>query len=475
MSKSQLRATITKKLLKNFNSKSAKSVAEASRKVTQSGKVKQCLIVNNRAMDAMKAGFEYGINRNLEVSGRDYQTYVKKALIALSAEFPVGRDDLGAEAFLELVAAAKLKWGSAIIYLPFSFRTIKTKIHEINEAYAKTLESTGRDGPIKYSRRAYGKATHLDHGADGFSSGLMGSVVGAMASKERATSDLPKDFDKKFEDNLLDILENEFGGILASQAGDIKIEIDKLMANWEQFIDKNGNLKADFSMMLTPVSSKANLEASAMEKMIQQAFLLAFEAAWKDIDYADIKGSSSLREKAEKFFVYDQIIAPLSKIPGIKIKTHIKKNTQLKTKTKLDEKGEKSKGSKVKYWGATGKKAGKPANKQPQAAQRSMFSVMAIINEKLPQTVKKNMGAPRLENRTGRFAQSARITDVSATAQGHPSFGYTYDKNPYQVYESGKGRSPWADGHRDPRSLIDASIREIAANLALGRFYTRRV
>ena len=72
-------------------------------------------------------------------------------------------------------------------------------------------------------------------------------------------------------------------------------------------------------------------------------------------------------------------------------------------------------------------------------------------------------------------ANSVKLTEVLTTPQGFPSFGYTYQKNPYQVYEPGKGRSPWANSNRDPRVLIDSSIREIAAELALGRFYTRRV
>ena len=45
------------------------------------------------------------------------------------------------------------------------------------------------------------------------------------------------------------------------------------------------------------------------------------------------------------------------------------------------------------------------------------------------------MGAPRLENRTGRFASSARVTDITSTKQGFPSIGYTYEKNPYSVFE----------------------------------------
>ena len=78
----------------------------------------------------------------------------------------------------------------------------------------------------------------------------------------------------------------------------------------------------------------------------------------------------------------------------------------------------------------------------------------------------------RLVNRTGRFAESARITDIIKTPQGFPSVGYTYQKNPYQTFETGNRQgSP----DKDPRRLIDFSIREIAAKHAIGRFYTRRV
>ena len=85
------------------------------------------------------------------------------------------------------------------------------------------------------------------------------------------------------------------------------------------------------------------------------------------------------------------------------------------------------------------------------------------------------MGPPGLENRTGRFAGSVRVTDVSRTPQGFPSVGYSYEKNPYQVFEMGRGDPRWATPDRDPRKLIDASMREIAAQLAIGRFYTRRI
>jgi len=120
----------------------------------------------------------------------------------------------------------------------------------------------------------------------------------------------------------------------------------------------------------------------------------------------------------------------------------------------------------------------KPSNiKLPKATSKmsaSTFRLAALINQKLSDTVRKNMGPPGLENVTGRFADSVRVTDVATTRKGYPSIGYTYMRNPYQVFETGLGRAGWANTERDPRKLIDASIREIAAEMAIGRFYTRR-
>ena len=98
--------------------------------------------------------------------------------------------------------------------------------------------------------------------------------------------------------------------------------------------------------------------------------------------------------------------------------------------------------------------------------------LLALLNKDLPRVVAKNMQSPALNYRTGRFASSVRVTDVVTTPRGFPSVGYTYDKSRYQTFEPG-----FAQGSvdRDPRKLIDKSIREIAVQFALGRFYTMRV
>lgn len=105
----------------------------------------------------------------------------------------------------------------------------------------------------------------------------------------------------------------------------------------------------------------------------------------------------------------------------------------------------------------------------------SALQVIAYINARLQQTIEKNMIPPALESRTGRFSGSVKVLNMIRTRQGLPSFEYTYDKNPYQVFEMGIGRSPWATPQRDPRKLIDKSIREIATEMLQGRLYTRRV
>ena len=79
---------------------------------------------------------------------------------------------------------------------------------------------------------------------------------------------------------------------------------------------------------------------------------------------------------------------------------------------------------------------------------------------------------PRLNNVTGQFASSVKVTDIALTAKGHPSIGYTYMKEPYQTFEIGYKQG---SVDRDPRRLIDRSIREIAAERAVGRLFTRRV
>ena len=116
--------------------------------------------------------------------------------------------------------------------------------------------------------------------------------------------------------------------------------------------------------------------------------------------------------------------------------------------------------------------ASKQARSRTSGTSIPIQKLIGVINQKLPNTVLQNMGPPRLTNQTGRFARSTRATEITKTGQGFPSIGYTYQRNPYQTFEVSNRQG---SQDYDPRKLIDASIREIAAQFAIGRFYTRRV
>jgi hypothetical protein len=202
----------------------------------------------------------------------------------------------------------------------------------------------------------------------------------------------------------------------------------------------------------------------------EKALAKKLEEAVQKLNIAEIQGSDSLAEGQRKKAL-KVLIDPFKDKKTLKV-------TSESTKIKEGPTGRKKIASKNVMDKSTGspiKKRRIASRKAPQQNMGSMFAIMAMLNQKLPQTVEKNMRAPGLESRTGRFASSVRIVDVLTTNKGFPSVGYTYDKSPYQVFEMGSGRAPWATPERDPRRVIDASIRELAAQMAIGRFYTRRV
>lgn len=171
--------------------------------------------------------------------------------------------------------------------------------------------------------------------------------------------------------------------------------------------------------------------------------------------------------------IIKELVKPFKNKKGITVKHENTKLKNTKSPTKLTKKGGKTevvKGAAV----AIGAKQRPARQKQKSHTPRmGLKNILGVLNNQLPERVASNMGTPRLENRTGRFAQSVRATDVTQTAQGFPSIGYTYMKDRYGHYESTSG-TRFADVHRDPRPLIDKSIREIVIGMGLGRIYTRR-
>lgn len=177
--------------------------------------------------------------------------------------------------------------------------------------------------------------------------------------------------------------------------------------------------------------------------------------------FAELEGSDSFKTKKIKQTI-STVVQPFKNKKGHKVTTE---NIKIK-ESKTNVKGKV--GSKAKL---TGKGRKKPVRASMLGTGFSQVRLYAALNTRINTVVAKNMGLPGLEYQTGRFASGVKITDVSKTPQGFPSIGYTYQLYPYQTFEPG-----FAQGStdRDPRKLIDRSIREIAAQMVTGRLYTRR-
>lgn len=181
-------------------------------------------------------------------------------------------------------------------------------------------------------------------------------------------------------------------------------------------------------------------------------------------------GSDSFFDMAEKTIVA-AIVGKISKNKNVKI--HGKKVKWRETKnSKTPAQGKKRKIGAKKLKGPAYRKVPitrlrKSKKETKSAAPFQPLHMIGLINKELPDAVENNMGRPRLESVTGRFARSTTVTDITTTPQGFPSIGYTYQLSPYQTFEG--------DDDYDPRTLIDQSIRAVAVKFAMGRFYTRRV
>lgn len=108
-----------------------------------------------------------------------------------------------------------------------------------------------------------------------------------------------------------------------------------------------------------------------------------------------------------------------------------------------------------------------------QVPVTSPLNLRNLLNDVINEAVGKNMISPRLRYRTGRFANSVEVTNIAQRPKGGLIIDYTYQKDPYQTFETG-GRM--GSPERDPRDLIGTSIREVAQQLIGKKFIqTRRV
>lgn len=244
-------------------------------------------------------------------------------------------------------------------------------------------------------------------------------------------------------------------------------ELDTIISLAISTKEKSGGqvVGKDFIVTVADESFRTNqLKGSIEEKeFLNSAQTLLTSFVTNNIDWANQKGSNS---------AVDIVIAELTK-------TAIKSGAKAK-----NPKVSKPKSERVKI---TKKTKGKkpvalnldvdPIDSIPtdnKKSAKNWNSLISIINAKLTSKVLENMKFPRLVNRTGTFAGSAKVVGVEISKAGNPTFVFDYERNPYDVFDKTVGKEPWNTPTRDPSTLVSMSIREIVRGLATERFYTRR-
>lgn len=177
-------------------------------------------------------------------------------------------------------------------------------------------------------------------------------------------------------------------------------------------------------------------------------------------DWYNMKGSPSMMDDHEDL-VLDSITTEITKGKNVTLKKGMKRKPRSKDKYVTVSKPlrNKLKGSKKQAAALTG-----------DGSKFNIHNIIAAINLRLHDTLMDNMTAPRLVYRSGRFAESV-VANAALTPKGNISIGYNYQTSPYAVFApGGKMYTP----QRNPQTLIEGSIREIAAELAIGRYGIRR-
>ena len=420
----------------------------------------QILIINKKRFMTTLGSLVPQIQNNQKIRDRIWEEFSTKAA-ERSKRIPAARFKELTEAALELKKSGRLQKTDFIFFVN-SYRiasylkseTLKNTIKKVFKEFNKTFteEETqnlsllaGKDNKFG-AQLGHSEMTKTGH------VGVASSALRVAAQKAEIDKAIEnKSFSADQSKKLL--------SIITQYEADLGLTLDHVM------IVDNKKIKKDYIPILSWQDTNINQQLA----QIEAAAIRSFENNLKDI--ADIEGSPSLKQAIESVTLYE-LSSAVKKAPK-KVTGNPKKSVNSKGKTAKSKKikGKKSiqalRDDSVPKNAVKGFTRGKVTGGKVAGSFINLNTLLGPLNERINEVVKRNMVSPRLQNRTGRFASSVQVTDITRTPQGFPSIGYTYQRAPYDKFES--------DPNKDPRKLIDQSMREIAAQYAIGRFYTRRV
>ncbi len=230
------------------------------------------------------------------------------------------------------------------------------------------------------------------------------------------------------------------------------------------------------------------IKRTANKSLKKQAEKILAKLQQKKGKLPDLEGSPTkkviLRRMAQKALIKELLKVKQPANPDMRFKVNKELLQEAKDfeKRQKGSKRNKQKAQKRRVARRTGNVAGaalgtvrrRGRGKVDQQAGSNPLALKELLNEVLPREVARRMGSPALNYRTGRFANSAEVTEVLMGPKGGlQSIDYTYRRNPYETFEPGGKQGSI---QRDPRKLIGGTIRELAMGIMQRKFIpTRRV
>lgn len=235
-------------------------------------------------------------------------------------------------------------------------------------------------------------------------------------------------------------------------------------------LDAKGNLTSSYIVELNLQQKMGNLRDASLEK----GYLNALRDSFKNIRKQE--GSTSIDDGV------NQIIAGTlhsARGKGVRVTTASKPKKSIKEKSSsgpIKAKVGKEKEATISNFDqvipGSWRRGKLMLSTQTKTGRTVNRSLLTILNQTLKTVVAENMILPRLQFRTGRFANSVNVVSVVEGARGVPDITYTYMHDPYDVFRMDIG-SQLATPNRDPRFIIDLSIRQIAAKFAIRKLISR--
>jgi|SaaInlV_150m_DNA_2_1039686.scaffolds.fasta_scaffold16948_1 hypothetical protein len=326
---------------------------------------------------------------------------------------------------------AKATQAFNFIISDISGRSIFTKKEVVGKAYVfSPTKSKAKDkfGAVSEWKRSVGAKLEKEYGVKDFSSkfhlGHGNSSIPAVGYRAiKAASYLAG---RAGSDAMLGVL----GSTSLIKGFDVEADASTVLT-------KSNKFKKKYTVRLKLQHGKENLKEGTEEKLLSQKLIDELQriAIEEETSPSSVKAIDMAIDRA---------------IRGKKPKT-INEKSKAKVSYKNKKKGVKGRAGPI------------PRLRDRKGQFTSPTALQNIIQSQIAETVKENMGeGGSLENRTGRFAESVTITNITQSRQGTLTAFYNYMKYPYQTFERGFKQG---STRRDPRLLIHKSIREIAQKL----------